>query len=103
MLKDFDFELPNELIAEYPHERGKARLMCWSNEPQEIVFEDIHKILQAGDVLVLNDSRVIPSCLYGEINNERIRINLTNRINGLENETWEVLSKPRKNSYLDLR
>jgi S-adenosylmethionine:tRNA ribosyltransferase-isomerase len=65
---DFDFDLPPELIAqEPPAERGQSRMLVMSRatgELQDARFADFPALLQAGDLLVLNDSRVIPARLY---------------------------------------
>jgi S-adenosylmethionine:tRNA ribosyltransferase-isomerase len=103
MLSDFDFELPNDLIAQHPLPRGKSRVICNDNQGnlQEIIFEDIHKFFNPGDVVVLNNTKVIPSFLSGNVNDSDITVNLINRCIGTSNETWEVLSKPRKKLTLN--
>jgi S-adenosylmethionine:tRNA ribosyltransferase-isomerase len=67
-LRDFDFELPGELIAQYPEEkRGKARLLVLRRNPFEIshrIFENIVEYFSEGDVLVLNKTKVIKARLY---------------------------------------
>ncbi len=66
-LTDFDFELPPELIAQHPAaERSSARLLdgrCAA--PQDRLFRDLPTLLAPGDLLVLNDTRVIPARLHG--------------------------------------
>lgn len=103
MLQDFDFELPQELIAAHPLERGKSRLIFVDEDKhfKEMLFEDIHCLLEPGDVLVLNNTKVIPSCLQGTVDKKQIKINLANRQDNNQRETWEVLSKPRKKLKLD--
>ncbi len=67
-LADFDFELPPELIAQSPAaERSASRLLdgCGTN-PVDRVFRDLPNLLQAGDLLVLNNTRVIKARLHGE-------------------------------------
>ncbi|MBR2577648.1 MAG: tRNA preQ1(34) S-adenosylmethionine ribosyltransferase-isomerase QueA [Erysipelotrichaceae bacterium] len=68
-LEDFDFELPEELIAQHPVEkRDESRLLVLHKNSGEIDhcrFYDIISYLHKGDVLVRNDSRVIPARLYG--------------------------------------
>jgi len=67
--QEFYFDLPPELIAQYPlAERSDSRLMLYSRATQEAghyQFRDIADFLQAGDLLVLNDTQVIPARLYG--------------------------------------
>jgi S-adenosylmethionine:tRNA ribosyltransferase-isomerase len=66
---DFDFELPEELIAQDPApERGGSRLLVLSRETgaiQDSVFADVAQFLRAGDLLVVNDTRVFPARLLG--------------------------------------
>ena len=102
MLKDFDFELPHDLIAQHPLPRGKSKVICVDNQKnfEESIFEDIHEFFNPGDVMVLNNTKVIPSYLSGNINDSEITVNLINRCNDKINETWEVLSKPRKKLVL---
>lgn len=67
-LSDFDFELPPELIAQHPApERSASRLLAVSSAGalQDQRFTDIVDLLNPGDVLIFNDSRVIPARLYG--------------------------------------
>ncbi len=69
-ISDFDYDLPEELIAQEPVEpRDASRLMVLNRQTQEIehrLFRDIYDYLNPGDVLVLNDTRVIPARLHGE-------------------------------------
>ncbi|HEX7043967.1 MAG TPA: tRNA preQ1(34) S-adenosylmethionine ribosyltransferase-isomerase QueA [Burkholderiales bacterium] len=66
---DFRYELPPELIAQYPaEERTAARLLGLgraAGELHELRFADLPQLLRAGDLLVMNDTRVIPARLYG--------------------------------------
>ena len=66
-LADFDFELPPELIAQHPAaERSGARLLDGTGaQPVDRVFRDLPSLLAPGDLLVLNDTRVIPARLFG--------------------------------------
>jgi len=68
-LSEFDYELPKELIAQYPlKDRPRARLMVLERKGSGIrdrVFEDIVEYLEEGDALVLNDTKVIPARLFG--------------------------------------
>lgn len=69
-VKDFSFELPDELIARYPQkERSASRLLCLdgtSGAVQHEQFKQIIEHVQAGDLLIFNDTRVIPARLLGE-------------------------------------
>ena len=65
-LSDFDFELPPELIAQHPApERSASRLLDARAGLQDRVFSDLPELLQAGDLLVFNDTRVIKARLFG--------------------------------------
>ena len=68
-VKDFDYELPEELIAQDPLEdRSASRLMVLDRETGEIqhrIFKDITQYLRPGDCLVINDTKVIPALLFG--------------------------------------
>ncbi|CDZ77094.1 S-adenosylmethionine:tRNA ribosyltransferase-isomerase [Legionella massiliensis] len=67
--QDFYFDLPEELIAQYPlAKRSDSRLLVYSRQAETTnhhQFKDITDFLEAGDLLVLNDSKVIPARLYG--------------------------------------
>jgi len=67
---DFNFDLPKELIAQHPsEERDAARLLVVNRKEKSIdhkIFRDITEYLKKGDVLVINDSKVIPARIYGE-------------------------------------
>ena len=69
LVSDFDFELPPELIAQQPPaERGSSRMLTMDRESgawQDSWFHRLPELLREGDVLVLNDSRVIPARLFG--------------------------------------
>jgi S-adenosylmethionine:tRNA ribosyltransferase-isomerase len=67
-LADFDFDLPPELIAQHPAaERSASRLLDGRGRlPADLVFRDLPGLLQPGDLLVFNDTRVIKARLFGE-------------------------------------
>ncbi len=95
---DFDYDLPEELIAQHPLEpRDSSRLMVLNRENEGVghhVFHDLPQYLHAGDVLVLNTTRVIPARLIGEKETQaKIEFLLLKR---LEQDNWEVLVKPGK-------
>lgn len=68
-VSDFNFELPDELIARYPKaERTSSRLLCLdgvNGEVQHCHFADILELVEAGDLLVFNNTRVIPARMFG--------------------------------------
>ncbi|MDU1829405.1 MULTISPECIES: tRNA preQ1(34) S-adenosylmethionine ribosyltransferase-isomerase QueA [Anaerococcus] len=96
---DFDYYLPEELIAQHPAEkRDHARLLVLDKETGETedkYFYDIIDYLDPGDVLVMNDTRVIPARLFGhrESKEESIEVFLLTNIEG---KTWECLVRPGK-------
>lgn len=98
-IEEFDYNLPNELIAQTPAEqRDSCRLMVLNREKQSIEhkhFYDILNYLNEGDCLVVNDSRVIPARMYGikESTGAHIELLLIKRI---EDDKWESLVKPGK-------
>ena len=67
-IEDFEFEVPAELIAQSPAaERGAGRLMhlpAWIGAPHDLMFADLPGLLDAGDLLVINDTRVVKARLY---------------------------------------
>ena len=69
-LTDFDFDLPDEQIARFPlAERSQSRLLCLNGEDGAIehrIFKDIIDKVQPGDLMVFNDTRVIPARLFGQ-------------------------------------
>lgn len=68
--RDFSFQLPDELIARYPMpERSASRLLCLNGQTgacEHRVFTDIESLVDAGDLLVFNNTKVIPARLFGE-------------------------------------
>ena len=66
--RDFDFDLPPELVAQHPAaERSASRLLDGTGpEPRDRIFRDLPTLLRAGDLLVFNDTRVIKARLFGE-------------------------------------
>ena len=64
---DFDYYLPEELIAEYPLEsRSASRLLIYNNEIEHKFFKDILDYFDEGDLLVLNNTSVIPARIFGK-------------------------------------
>ena len=98
-VEDFKYDLPEELIAQHPlKERDTSRLLVLDKKSGEIEhkhFHDIMDYLKKGDVLVLNDTRVIPARLLGvkEDTSGKIEFLLLNR---KKLDTYECLAKPGK-------
>lgn len=96
---DFNYELPKDLIAQHPLEnRTSSRLLVLDRETGGLkhrVFTDLLDELNSGDVLVMNDSRVIPARLFGNRpgKEEKIETLLLKRVTG---NTWECLVRPGK-------
>ena len=92
----FDYDLPQELIAQTPlKQRDSSRLLTLNKQTGEIshvVFSDIKSFLKLGDCLVLNNTRVIPARLYGvRDNGGEAEFLLLNRIDDV---TWETIVRP---------
>ena len=98
-LSDFDYNLPEELIAQTPIKtRDQSRLMVLDKKTGAIKhkhFHDILEELQSGDVLVLNDTKVIPARLIGKKTSTGAVIELL-LLKDLGNNIWECLSRPAK-------
>ena len=102
-VSDFDFELPEELIAqEPPAERGASRMLVVdraNGEMHDSRFSDLPSLLREGDLLVLNDSRVIPARLYARRTLQREKEKPTGRIEVMLTEPagenrWHALVRP---------
>ena len=97
--KDFDFYLPEELIAQDPLEdRSSSRLLKVNKETGEWehrIFKDVVEYLQPGDCLVINNTKVIPARLIGEREGTGAKVELL-LLKRKENDVWETLVKPGK-------
>lgn len=98
-INDFDYELPEELIAQKPADkRDASRLLVVHRETGETEhkhFYDILEYLNEGDCLVLNNSKVLPARLYGikEGTGAKVEFLLIKRIDG---DRWETMVRPGK-------
>lgn len=96
---DFDFELPEELIAQTPlKNRAASRLLVLDKATGNVSdkhFNDILDELEEGDALVMNDTRVLPARLHGEKPETGGHLEVL-LLNNIENDTWETLIKPAK-------
>lgn len=105
-VKDFDYELPEELIAQDPlKDRAGSRLMVLNRRTGEVEhrhFRDILGYLNAGDCLVLNNTKVIPARLHGvkEDTQAHIEVLLLKR---RDKDVWETLVKPGKKAKCGTR
>ena len=95
---DFDYELPEELIAQTPAEpRDSSRLLVYDREnktTEDKIFRDIADYLKAGDVLVVNNTKVIPARLYALT--ERGAVVEVLLLKRYDMTSWEVLRRPGK-------
>ncbi|WP_041250204.1 tRNA preQ1(34) S-adenosylmethionine ribosyltransferase-isomerase QueA [Christiangramia forsetii] len=100
-LSNFNFELPQELLAEYPSEnRDEAKLMVLNRKEQTIEhkkFKDLIDYFEPEDVMVLNNTKVFPARLYGnkEKTGARIEVFLLRELNP-ETKLWDVLVDPAR-------
>lgn len=98
-LKDFYYDLPEELIAQDPLlDRSSSRLMVMNKETGELshkIFSDIVDYLNPGDCLVINDTKVIPARLIGSKKDTGAAIEVL-LLKRLEDSSWECLVKPGK-------
>lgn len=96
-LSDFDYELPEELIAQTPIEpRDSSRLMVVHRDSGSIehrIFREIVEYLSPKDVLVLNNSKVIPARLFGQLDGKQAEILLVQKV---DDRTWKCLVRPGK-------
>jgi S-adenosylmethionine:tRNA ribosyltransferase-isomerase len=111
-LKDFSYFLPDALIAQHPcQKRDCSRLLFLDKRKEKVAdvsFFRLPDFLQSGDVLVINDSKVIPARLFGKKPTGGILeiLLLTRKENEKESQTWETLLRPakrlRENDVIDL-
>lgn len=100
-LSKFQFDLPQELLAEYPAEhRDESRLMVLNRKDQTIehkTFKDLIDYFDEGDLMIMNDSKVFPARLFGEKEKTgaRIEVFLLRELNA-EQRLWDVLVDPAR-------
>ena len=100
-LSDFNFDLPNSLLAERPApDRDESRLMVLNRKEQTIAhhtFKDVINFFDEGDVMVLNNTKVFPARLFGnkEKTGARIEVFLLRELNQ-EQRLWDVLVDPAR-------
>lgn len=94
---DFDYELPEELIAQTPMEpRDHSRLLVYhraDGRVEHLHFYDLPRFLRKGDVLVINETKVIPARLLGEKEDTGVPVELL-LLKRLERDVWEALVRP---------
>ncbi len=103
---DFAYDLPQELIAQTPLEpRNSSRLLKVDRQSGEIVHDHFYNLcnyLKKGDLLVLNDSRVLPARIYGEREDTGSFIEFL-LVEQRENMVWEILCRPGKKAKVGTR
>lgn len=100
-LSEFKFNLPKNAIAKYPADpRDSSKLLYLdreTGEKKDLKFKDIHKFMQKGDCLVINETKVFPARLYGnkEKTNAQIEVLLLRQLNA-EDRIWDVIVEPAR-------
>ncbi|UQS82450.1 tRNA preQ1(34) S-adenosylmethionine ribosyltransferase-isomerase QueA [Bombilactobacillus folatiphilus] len=98
-LEDFDYDLPQELIAQTPiKNRDQSRMLVLDHQTgayQDRHFYDILDYLNPGDALVMNDTKVLPARLYGVKSDTKAHLEVL-LLNNTEGDNWEVLVKPAR-------
>lgn len=104
---DFFYDLPERLIAQHPMEkRDESRMMVLDRQKQTIEhrhFYDLLDYLHPNDVLVINDSKVIPARLYGHVEGREEAVIELLLLRQHENDVWETLVKPGKRARIGMR
>ena len=96
---DFYYDLPKELIAQHPvTPRDTSRMLCYSRSEDKVEhkhFYDLPDLLQKGDLLVINNTRVIPARLFGRLEKTggTVEVLLLKR---LDYTRWECIVRPAK-------
>ncbi len=104
--EDFDYDLPQELIAQTPlKERDHSRMLILdskSGEYKDDIFYNVIDQLNSGDALVMNDSRVMPARIYGTKPDTEGHLEVL-LLNNTEGDNWETLVKPAKRAKVGTR
>ena len=102
-INEFDYDLNQDLIAQTPlSDRSASKLMIVKRDSMDLEhkhFKDIVDYLHKGDVLVLNDTKVIPARLIGQKEDTQAHIELL-LLKDLGSDTWECLAKPQKRLHM---
>ena len=102
-IEEYNYDLPQKLIAQTPlKNRSDSKLLVMdkkSGELKEDVFKNIIDYLNPEDILVLNDTKVIPARLIGEKEDTHAVIELL-LLKNIEGDTWECLSRPQKRLHV---
>lgn len=102
-INDYNFELPERLIAQTPlEERTSSKLLLLNRDTKEIrhdIFSNIGNYFKKGDTLVINDSRVLPARLFGNKKDTNAKVELL-LLNDQGDNEWEALVKPAKKVHI---
>ncbi|MBQ6841284.1 MAG: tRNA preQ1(34) S-adenosylmethionine ribosyltransferase-isomerase QueA [Bacilli bacterium] len=98
-IEDYNYNLPEELIAQTPiQNRSESKLLVMdkiNGDIEDKIFKNITEYLQSGDVLVLNDTKVLPARIFGNKIDTNAHIELL-LLKNIEGDIWECLSRPFK-------
>ncbi|WP_281198475.1 tRNA preQ1(34) S-adenosylmethionine ribosyltransferase-isomerase QueA [Staphylococcus schleiferi] len=98
-IEEFDYELPESLIAQTPlKQRDQSRLLYLNRQTgdtEDLHFKDITRFFKQGDTLVLNDTKVMPARLFGVKEETLAKVEML-MLTQIEGDDWEVLLKPAK-------
>lgn len=102
-INDYNYELPESFIAQTPlQNRSESKLMVMDKNTGKIEhtkFYNIKNYLHKGDVLVLNNTKVIPARLYGKKSDTEANIEIL-LLKNIENDVWECLARPQKRLHV---
>jgi S-adenosylmethionine:tRNA ribosyltransferase-isomerase len=105
-ISEYDFKLPQELIAQYPIEkRDHSKLMVLHRRSGKIehrIFSQIIDYLEEGDGLVINQTRIFPARLFGKLENKDSKIEIL-LLRKIEEDVWEILVKPGRKAKIGQR
>ena len=102
-IEEYNYDLPQELIAQTPlKNRSDSKLLIMdknNGERKEDIFKNVIDYITPNDILVLNDTKVIPARLIGEKEDTKAVIELL-LLKNIENNNWECLSRPQKRLHI---
>lgn len=105
-ISEYDFELPQQLIAQYPVEkRDHSKLMVLHRRSGEIeyrIFYQIIDYLREGDGLVINQTRIFPARLFGKLENKDSKIEIL-LLKKIKDDVWEILVRPGRKAKIGQR
>ncbi len=95
--QDFDFDLPRESIAQSPAEpRDAARLLAVGEDLADLCIGDLPSLLRPGDILVVNDTRVIPTRLFGRRGEVQVEVTLIEPMTHEGAACWRAFARPAR-------